>query len=452
MNYFQRKALEWGLKSLEKSSGSEAVENLLNRSIYSLLTEGQPVTIGKKPEDYVLEGHALNVVVYSVIDWIAGKAAEIEAVPKIKAKGNLEYYEPGEEFIEKLRKPNATQTGRQLRKMHYSYKLATGNAYLYSPRLFAGKDVGKLPEIHSMPSHLTEIVSGGWTNPVRGYKLKLGLGHILEIESGDVMHDKSVNLKSRNGESLYGMSPLEAAAKVVSKSNQGYTVQQKSYNNSGIQGFITPDGQAFKSLDDLGAAYGQDQASDLERGFNKKVRRSGGSNRLVFTPVPIKYHQVGSTPIDLGILEDMRFTLADICNAYHVSSKLFNDAEAAIQNNMNQYRKGAYTDAILPLVNDFYEGLSNWIGDVYGKGLVLDPDLSEIEELQEDRKQLAEVYNIGVENGSYTREEFRLKLGDDPGEDPTLKVHTVKIGTQLLSDVVSKPDDQTDENLDEEDL
>jgi HK97 family phage portal protein len=427
-----------------KALSGKFTANEHTRSLYSTLGMGSPVYIDDNKESYVKNAYQANALVYSVVSFIASKAADVPLYVYEwgkEGKGERIYGHPLESF---LYRPNPITGKGVFFNELYGFKLITGNTYLYFPRLEAGPNKGRFTEAWIMPSQYTEIISGGSMMPVRGYRLTIGdWAHEYKVD--DVLHDKAPNYNYGWGAELYGQAPLQAAVKLVSKSNDSYNSQMKAYQNQGAVGIVSSDEQS------QGGQFTEEQARALDANWKKNYGGSNNAGKLAFTSARIKYTQLGLSPVDLGIIEDHKMTLRDICNIYHVPSEIFNDPDNKSYANKQEARKAVYTDAIMPLVNTFLEEFNRFIGDAYGKGIYVDADWSAVPELQADRKSLMEIYSKGVEIGAYTRNEYRQKMGDDREDTITeLDTFTTTLNVQPLEGINDIPTPEgTAANLDD---
>jgi len=426
-----------------KALSGNYTANPHTRSLYSTLGMGSPVYMDDNKESYVKNAYQANALVYSIVSFIASKAADVPLYVyewTKEGKGERIYGHPLENF---LYRPNPMTGKGVFFNEVYGFKLITGNTYLYFPRLEAGPNKGQFREAWIMPSQYTEIITGGSMMPVKGYRLRIG-DWAYEYAYDDVLHDKAPNYNYGWGAELYGQSPLQAAVKLVSKSNDSYNSQLKAYQNQGAVGIVSSD-------ETTGGQFTEEQARNLDASWKKNYSGSDNKGKLAFTSARIKYTQLGLSPVDLGIIEDHKMTLRDICNIYHVPSEIFNDPDNKSYANKQEARKAVYTDAVMPLVNTFLEEFNRFIGDAYGKGIYVDADWSAVPELQADRKTIMEVYSKGVEIGAYTRNEYRQKMGDDSNMDvPELDVFTTTLNVQPLEGINEMPTpESTERNLDQ---
>ena len=158
-----------------------------------------------------------------------------------------------------------------------------------------------------------------------------------------------------------------------------------------------------------------------------------------------------STIRDLMIIESTQNGARVLANVLNWPSALMNDTSAMTLDNLKVFIKQAYTDRIKPDLQVLYQDLTNEICPAYaraGETLRLEPDYSVVEELQQDRKTLAEWLTMAVNNGIISRNEARDMLELEPKEDsPGMDKLTMSFN---LTDVEGEemPDiDEVNENL-----
>lgn len=393
--------------------------NKLYRQVYQWLGTNTPVSIDQNSDEYVRLAYSQNALVYSVISQIASSSADVMQYVKFVDKNGEEVED------EKLRmlfyRPNQLQGRSEFFQQLFGFKLITGNSYTYAIKLDAGQNKGKIQEMFVMPSQWTEIITGGALQPVKGYRVIIGEQGI-EFEPTEVLHDKYPNYDYDFGQDLYGMSPIRAAARVVSKSNEAYIASHKSFENMGAIGIVASDAGPNSTSE-----FTEEQAINIERSWSKRYGGSSKRGKLAFTSARVKFIDMGLSPVDLGIIEDQKWNLQDICRVYHVPSLMFNDNDSSTYNNYDTARRVFYNNAVQPLVNSWLEEFNRFIGDAYGDLQVV-LDWGKVPELQKDRKVLAETYRILVQEGAMSLAEFREKMGLDAAEDEDLNRYFVNAG------------------------
>jgi HK97 family phage portal protein len=394
---------------LKNMQSMRTVANRLNRALFVGVGDGQPLFVPDDPNQYVKDAYQYNPDVYSVVSLIARSAAAVPwLVYEVRDKKNFARYKrmPSEakrysldrvmltkaKALEEvgmdndlgrlLDRPNPYQGGHEFRENLFGFKLITGNGYIHGVRQDIGRRNGQIVEMWVMPSQLTEIVaSSDPEHIIRGYRLNwYGVAEALEIPQSDVLHTKYFNPNyDVAGSHLYGQSPLMAARRVVTRSNEAYTANAKMLKNMGPPGVLM--------FDDPNVSFNPEQASQLEKQYTEKTG-SERAGKIMVTAAKFGYIQVGLNAVDLNIIESQKMDLRDICNVYGISSELLNDPDNKTNSNKEESRKALYYERIIPELDSFRDELNRWLVPTYGGNFYIDYDLSAIPALQDDMEKV----------------------------------------------------------------
>ena len=358
----------------------------------------------------VNDGYAGNDIVYSVINLISQKAKVpdwhvYKCIDKEKAKRykqlianpsnvkdwkevlqlkeeSYEIYTGNARLNELIEYPNKDQTFANLVEGHCIYKMATGNGYLYGKLIEAGVNKGMPLSLHNLPSQYIAIVAntGQYPNEVTGYNLFIGTYEGFSRE--EVLHDKFFNpIFSINGSELYGLSPLKAASKVLTRSNEGRESTVASYQNGGPAGVLS-----IKNNGNFDPLDVQAQVDRIKESL-RQYKGSSNRNKLATSGYEAAYTQIGANPVDMAIFDAEKFDMRAICNIYGVPSQLLNDPDNKIQANAVAAEKALTTRAALPFLISFRDELNRKLQTDWGvkdKNLVVDFDMSCFSELHEN--------------------------------------------------------------------
>jgi len=408
-------ALQRIYKNITKAVQTSA-DNALFGSLYWWLGNRQPITYDENFESYIENGYRSNSTLYSIVSFLSEKAASVPfKIVRVNEYG--QYEEVNSPAATKLRKllnsPNKWQSNREFMEQLFGFYFVTGNGYAYAPRLDAGANKGQTLELYVAPSQYMEIISGGWMNPVESYRLIYG-AYDKRMPYDDVMHMKKANLNFEQGSEWYGQSPLKAGNKILSKSNSAEDAQMYLYQNRGVGGIISSDGNQLTPFTD-------EQAQQLRNTYKQKYSGPTATGEPMFTAAQIKWQSIIMNSKELGFDVDHNMTLRDMCNLYHVPSQLFGDPENQTYSNLNEARKAIYTDAIQPALDAFWDEFNRWLTPSFDENILVVPDYSQIPELQADKKQTVETMRMAVEAGIATQNEAREAMGlplvDNPGAD-----------------------------------
>ena len=369
----RKKATPQDSKSLLREVQTQ-VANILNKQLYRFIG-GAPL-IPEADFDANVKAYVSNHYVYAIIARKATKAAEIGFKLERKTGDSWERVE-NHEILNLLEDPNPLMGRQEFFESMYTFLFATGNIFVYAPRLNSGKTL----ELWLSPSNLTEIVPGNdWKQIVRGYTVRY-TGMTEEIPATDIMHVKYPNIDYDNGRELYGQSPLKALAPVIRKSDKAEQVMADGYENRGAHGLVYPDLRPDEALDDASIDVAQ-------QSINDRVNNPDNVKKIITMASRVGYVNLAMSAVDLEVIEDKKLTLRDFCRAFRVPSVLYGDTENSSYNNLAEARKDEMVTGILPDVRRVADALNRWyVNPVYGKDYRLQPLMDDIEELQPDKAQ-----------------------------------------------------------------
>ena len=360
------------------------LENLANQILYQFVSKGSPFALPPNMETFVNDGYSGNVNIYSIIRKIVN--------PIIGVKWELEDRKTDEEatdqtMMQLLRYPNAYQSMNEFMDEALVWRLTTGNRYIYVLSPETGINKGKPAEIHLLPASQVEIIQGDWLQPVKAYHLLLGDVY-KTIPADQVIHGKTTNIiYDLNGSQLYGLSPLQAALKVMTATNAGYDRMSQQFENGGPDVIITGTKETATQ------EWTQEQFDTVWQRFISKFRKKS-KERFMLKNLPVEVHEIGKSVVDLNVLEYIKLSLRDYCNIYGVPSALLNDNEYATQSaNAREYQRQLWNNAIIPELEMLKEDL-NKVCAKYNKAtnqdLYFDYCLDDIPELQTDKTTQAQ--------------------------------------------------------------
>ena len=381
-------------KQENKTSGREVEFELFMGSVFN-----QDFLSSYKIKNLVDTSYRYNPLVYSIVSFITQKAAAIPwFVYKVKnekayrnyklmridggrkdyelaKKTALEYIE-GHPLENLFKYPNPLQGWSEFCEQVLGFKLITGNSYIHLITIGENK-ISTVKELWCLPSPLVEIVPGTAENLIKEYKVKSAAGRENSLEPKVVLHLKYWTPEV--GNMLYGQSPLEAASRVIARSNAAYDMTTNSLQNNGILGLISSESEE--------APLTPEQAEAIEEKLNKKSSAKS-RNRWVATSAKIKWQQMGLSPVDLGVIESDKMDLRTLCNIFHVPSEIFNDAVNKTYSNTREAGRAVYTNAVIPLLASMRDEFNRWLAMYYDKTVVVDYDVTGIPELQESLESL----------------------------------------------------------------
>ena len=208
------------------------------------------------------------------------------------------------------------------------------DAFVYTPRV-VGKNYSEGREMYLLPGHRIKVDKGGYKKPLASISVTGGSKE-EKIKPEEFFESFAFNMDDT---SFFGFSPLVAAAIYLSVIDLGMKREDASLKNGGAASIITP------AKDSMGVM--PKDKDEVEAEFNK--RDNVGKTRAL--RVPIEVHQVGNSPLDLGILDSHKEAVTALCFAYDIPVDLYYGQ--AKYENAKEAKKALYENNAIPLANEF---------------------------------------------------------------------------------------------------
>lgn len=313
-----------------------------------------------------------------------------------------------------LHHPNDRYNGRRFGIAWAVTRLTFGDAFTYCPPLL-GKNYGACEEMYLLPGHKIEIEKGGYKQPFKD--IKVTGGSVEEaISTKEFFESFAFNMDDT---SFFGFSPLIAAALYLSIIDRGMKREDLALKNGGAATVITP------AKDNLGVM--PKDADTLQQEMNSK--ENFAKTRAL--RIPIDVHQIGNTPLDLGILDSHKEAVTALCFAYDIPVDLYYGQ--AKYENAKEAKKALFENNAIPLANEFAADLLAHFGLDTEFALTVNTD--KIDVLKADAADVLD--NVAKMHG--TLNELREANGYDPIDEdyanqPMLPL-SVMFGNEGVSDI-----------------
>lgn len=431
--------------------------------------------MGDKPGVYVKDGYQANDIVYSAVMLVMDK---VRVAPwglyKVTDESSLKKYQAivGGKFntkdwaeAQRLRKkalepitnyntkvgklndllkwPNDYCTWNDLVAEGAGMKMITGNEMMWANLLTMGANTGVPGELINAPSQYIAIkATRGWPPRVVGYQMNNG--DIRQFTTEEILHVKFWNPDyDANGIGLYGMSPLKAGSKTLTRNNAAKKAGSVQLDNNGTAGIVYVD-------DPLVPPTGREAQRDVvKRGWAKEHTGAENYGKVAFSGYKMGYVSVGNTLKEMDLTNIEALDLRRIFNLWGIPSQLGNDPDNKTYNSLKEAEKALTTRCALPHLTSKRDHLNRKLQTDWGfKGVNVfaDFDMSVYSELQEDQKEKWEwVSKLPVSSA------YKLELmGLDVPDDPNLQVILVDGSMMPLADIVNKLGDDEMNRIDEE--
>lgn len=352
MDIFNKKKIEQ-LEVLTKSLQEEVEkkgyfgveeQNKFLKAFYNYLPNVSLIDFSTTDFTSYINYYKTNAIVYGLVGTTISKAVG-------ELSEYIELINEKEEVIKKhwaldvLNQPNDLENKRSFIVAWSILRMLTGNSFISIEKTLGSKR--EVKELYNIPANQIDIVTGGAAKPIAGFKLKVEAGMKATFLPEEVIFSREYNPDIT---SLYGLSPLQAAANYVQIIDKAMKRQNTALENGGVSRVITPVQNEYGTT--------PQDVDKLEKEMNKK--HSGNYTKAL--TIPIDVHEISDTPADLSILESSKFAINALCFVYGVSVDSF--LGQAKYENAREAKKAIYQQAAIPLVNLYLEDLMKGFGRV----------------------------------------------------------------------------------------
>jgi HK97 family phage portal protein len=406
------------------------VDDKYLRALWRTMVQGGTMTeIQDNADAYIQEGYQGNSDVYSIVRRYVTMSRQASLKLMQKMSDGSEEEVTDHELNKFLIEANPNQTMMEFKEAYDIYLLVTGNSFWYKPALENGLNAGKTTEIYTLPSNDIEIIQGlnRMTAPVKAYKLE---SSDTVFDPHEVYHDKYFNPNFYTDSTLFGQSPLQAAANIVSKQNQAAETEAKQFENQG------PPYIMFRNSENDYNSLTPQQKTELEKELQSA--KQGKQKQAKVLRDKFDIIQLGQSLVDLNIIESTQDGRRILCNVYQFPVSLFNDPEGSTYNNVSTARKAAWTDALIPHNDQFASAMTNFlirpVEEYVKAGYYFKMDYTEVEELQSGLKERVEWMSKAKWTGNEIREGTgKDKIDEDYMNEPIFNQGDV-LGDELSLD------------------
>lgn len=397
----ENEALRAELKGFYDKENNES--NKLLRQMFPY--NGEMMEFASFDRAKLLECYKTTDSVFGLINRIAKRVGELHKYIELVDKNEKEITKHW--LLDRLAQPNDRYTLQNFLVGWATQKLIYGDVFVYCDR-----SVGSKREIEGMylvPGNKVMIEKGGWKEPLKGVKLEGG-NETIKME--DVWQSFYFNPEL---DEFFGFSPLTAAAASIQLIRNAKKRQNTSVSNGGVNNLITPkpDQMGLMPIDQ----------SNLEKELNSEKN----INKTKYLRNAIEVHKLGSTPIELGLLDSSRESITALCFAYEFPIDLYFGQSK--YENAREARKAEYESIAIPLLEDFLNDFMLYckrqFNDLDGLKFIINRD--KIDVLKSSPTEI--LTNLGLMGASLN--EKREAYGYPPINEPYANEPILPLGVQF---------------------
>jgi HK97 family phage portal protein len=353
--------------------------------IVSLHSVGQPQWTPRNYAAMAREAYAGNAVAYRCVRMIAEAASSI---PVLLYEGNSE--RGTHPLLDLIKRPNPSQSGRDLFENIISFLLVAGNSYIEVSSLD-----GTPRELISLRPDRVKVIAGsnGWPEAyeysVHGSSVRLPAETVLHIRQFNPLDD------------YYGQSPLEAAQRSIDTHNAA-----SAWNKAMLDNAARPSGALVYS-----ASEGRLTSEQFERvrdELESSYQGAANAGRPMVLEGGLDWKQMGYSPADMQFTDTKNASAREIALAFGVPPMLLGIPGDNTFANYAEANRTFWRQTVVPHVGRVMEALTNFVAPQFGDSLRLGFDLDQVEALAPDRDALW----ARVEAASFlTNDEKRAAVG-----------------------------------------
>jgi len=372
--------------------------NKYNQSLFSYFN-GIFFNIPNNPRAYVANGYQGNPDVYSIINMIAKKAASVpfyvyvvnnkKSFNRVKnnkfnlLKKGLDEVE-GTDLNRLIERPNEMQSQQEYIEALVSFLEITGNAYSYKFMPEVGRNKGVPTKLYPLPSHLTEIKSGGALQPIESYRVMLNDWN-KSYKSEDVLllsnHSFDYTL---NGSQLYGTSKVRAALQEIDTYKYAKERELYSYQTGDAQTIMFP-----KDMEVSNTMNDEDNKTIVQEWIDKvrKMLKQKDRSNISVSPYGLDAIKIGTALKDTNTTESKDSAIAAICGVWHINPIILGHNSTNTDGKIKEVTKMALRDTVFPEAKDLLQGMNDFWMSTYkerGENLELGIDFDCYEEFNQD--------------------------------------------------------------------
>ena len=390
---------------------------------------------GMTQRNFIDKSFEQNVDVYSVISKIIATSRNARWIVERRKRGTTDEWEEitDTSVHELMSAPNVSKgyTWEDIVSQTLVYLLAGGNGLNLG---MSSRDNGPIDELDILPNRFVKInTTKDWFDPVEDYTFEIEQFRATFTKS-EIKHFKLFNPGYNTiQESVWGLSPIQVASKVVKVGNDRWDADAALLENRGAIGMITqktgPEGYPMTK---------EDVDSEQEY-WNSQTAGTHNFGKIKVSNKDLRFVKLAMSSADLQLIEKGVVNLRAICNVLGVDSSIFNDPANKTFNNRKEAEKSLYQDAVIPMNDILATGYTSWLIPTHfpnSKGSVrMRADFSNVPVLQDDINEKTKNVTAQKLAGIITANEARDSLGQLASEDDNADKLIVSTSNVLLEDV-----------------
>lgn len=358
--------------------------------------------------------------IYSVVSRLATTAAMIPIVGEGKDKEPLKPTDRLMLFLDTL--------SFEEKEKLYTCLILMGEVFAYKEVVDFGVNAGLQRIKYLNPANMVVIISDRFPTEIVGYRYYDSYnGFSKDFTLDEIFYIRTFNPTTDIQKMFRGLGLGTILKQRLTRVQAELDVSIAQMQNGGMPGVM------FEKQPLEVGALGKRQDN-----FARFLANSSNKGAPYMLNGDVGYLAIGSTLADMNVAQLADIDFDKICNACSVSSVLFNNKKASTESNVKEMRKDMFTNATIPIVKRFVDGLNIQALPFIRTTGKFCYDITGISELREDLKAKAEAYAAAP---MMQPNEVVVGLGGKKSDDPLMDKWYMKSGYTAIDDMALPPID-----------
>ena len=376
----------------EQTFGSRFSEIFISRA-------GTVQTYDDDDRLYIERGYQDNPVVHAITSITAKHGSKAPWVIKNKVTGKIV---SNTLLKDLMNKPNVNMAWSDFIQDLVTQYILTGNGFASFDK-GTGINAGKPSSVFVIPSEETQIILGDNERSIVGYRIDF-IATDTDITASDVLHIQTPNPDYDEATNhFYGQPPFKAAKISIQTYNTSMEAGLFYLDNKGAQKILYNDNEEEQ--------LGPEAIDKLKQKLRLTAQGSKNNANIPIIDGKIAALDISSSADEALVLEQRDYAAREICNVLNFPIQLIG-LDSSTYQNAKEAKKALWENVIIPILCEVRSGLNRWLTPHFGRDLMLDFDLTNIDALQEDK--LMRFKAIKESAGMITINEARIAAGHKP--------------------------------------
>lgn len=354
------------LSLIDKKTGtltSPELYEFLRSGGYSIgFMPGQPVYTELTLARALREGYKMAVPVYRAVRAIVQACSGIPWVVLDEDGEEI----PDHAFTKAWANPNPFFSGQDNMEFIIAHLLLVGNSLIQPVPV-----KGEPREFWiAMPDQIQPIPSKDKSKWLEGWQYTDEVGHQTELPPEQFIHFMQFD----PGNPYWGVGCLQAAGRAVDVFNEALDTQKVSMQNRGMpSGILTPE-----------EPMSQQQFEEARRVMKEIYLDKSSRREPWIMSRKVNWLETSMTPVEMDYIKSQIQNVRDVASAFGLDPWWLGDREHSSYNNVLEARRSLYEDSAMPMLTDIQSTLNLKLAPLYGEGITIVYDTSNIPALRED--------------------------------------------------------------------